>query len=165
MNNLIMETFIVCAIIIILITVFSILGCKLSSKLELKSQYEKPVPNNLLPATEEEKDLLRYSYTLAGTIYGGKYTRSLVDEWCKSLYVAYGTVVNARDSITIVEGLTNIVRYATIQIDNIQLEVELDDAILNDEVIIFYSKDDKGQMVYRFTIRKENTNETKWENA
>ena len=60
------------------LTVFSILGCKLSSKLELKSQYEKPIPNNLLPATEEEKDLLRYSYTLAGTIYGGKYTRSLV---------------------------------------------------------------------------------------
>ena len=162
MNNLIMETFIVCIIIIVLTIVFAILCSKLSSKLELKSQYEMPIPNNLLPATEEDKELLRYSYKLVGTVYGGKQTTNLVDEWCKSLYVAYGTVVNARNSITVdVEGLKNTVRYATIQIDNIQFEVELDNAILNDEVIIFYSKDDKGQMVYRFTIRKENTNETK----
>lgn len=47
-----MEVFIVCIIIIALIIVFAILGCKLSSKLELKSQYEKPVPDNLKPATE-----------------------------------------------------------------------------------------------------------------
>lgn len=71
-----METFMVCMIIIVSMIVFAILVCKLSSKLELKSQYEKPIPNNLLPATEEEKDLLRYSYTLVGTIYGGKYTNS-----------------------------------------------------------------------------------------
>ena len=133
METFIMETFIVCIIIIVLIIVFAILGCKLSSKLELKSQYEKPIPNNLLPATEEEK----------------------------SLYVAYGTVVNARDSVTLGDGIQNIVRYATIKIDELQFEVELDDAILNDKVIVFYSKDDKEQMVYRFSIRKENTNETK----
>ena len=149
-----METFIVCIIIIVLTIVFAILGCKLSSKLELKSQYEKPIPNNLHPATEEEKDLLRYSYTLVGTIYGGKYTKSFVDEWCKSLYAAYGTVVNARDSATIGDGIQNIVRYATIKIDELQFEVPLDDAILNDKVIVFYSKDNKGQMVYRFAMKK-----------
>lgn len=154
-----METFIACIIMIVLTIVFAILGCKLSSKLELKSQYEKPIPNNLHPATEEEKDLLRCSYTLVGTIYGGKYTKSLVDEWCKSLYVAYGTVVNVRDSATIGYEIHNIVRYATIKIDELQFEVSLDDAILNDKVIVFYSKDDKEQMVYRFTIRKENKDE------
>ena len=148
-----METFIVCIIIIVLTIVFAILGCKLSSKLELKSQYEKPIPNNLHPATEEEKDLLRYSYTLVGTIYGGKYTKSFVDEWCKSLYAAYGTVVNVRDSATIGDGIKNIVRYATIKIDELQFEVLLDDAILNDKVIVFYSKDDKEQMIYRFAMK------------
>lgn len=150
-----METFIICIIIIVLIIVFAILGCKLSSNLELKSQYDKPIPNNLQPASEEEKDLLKYKYELVGTIYGEKQTTALVDEWCKSLYVAYGTVIDARDSVTIGEGINNTVRYATVQIDNIQFEAELDNAILNDEVVIFYSKDDKGQMVYRFTIRKE----------
>ena len=146
-----METFIVCIIIIVLTIVFAILCCKLSSKLELKSQYEQPIPNNLHPATEEEKDLLRYSYTLAGTINGGKYTKSLVDEWCKSLYAAYGTVVNVRDSVSVAPQ-TNIVRYATIKIDELQFEIPLDDAILNDKVIVFYSKDDKEQMVYRFCL-------------
>ena len=149
-----METLVVCTIIIVLIIVFAILGCKLSSKLELKSQYEKPISNNLLPATEEEKDLLRYNYTLEGTIYGGKHTKSLVDEWCKSLYVAYGIVIDARDSITIGDGITNVVRYATIKIDELQFEVSLDDTVLNDKVIVFYSKDDKEQMVYRFAIKK-----------
>lgn len=156
-----METFIVCIIIIILTIVFAILVSKLSSKLELKSQYEKPIPNNLLPATEEDKELFKHSYTLVGTIFDSKYITNLVDEWCKSLYVAYGTVIDARDSITIGEGIKNTVRYATIQIDNIQFEVELDNAILNDEVVIFYSKDDKEQMIYRFAIRKEKQNETK----
>lgn len=151
-----MEIFIVCTIIIILMIIFAILICKLSSKLELKSQYEKPVPNRLSPATETEKDLFKNCYELVGTVYGGAYTKSLVDEYCKSLYVAHGIVVNAKDSITgIGIGITNTIRYATIQIDNMQFEVELDDAVLNDKVIVFYSKDDKGQMVYRFTIRKE----------
>lgn len=150
-----METFIVCTIIIILTIIFAILVCKVSSKLELKSQYEKPVPNCLSPATETEKDLFKSCYWLEGTIYGGKYTKSLVDIWCKSLYVAHGIVVDARSSTTIGSGLQNTVRYATIKIDELQFEVALDKAILNDKVIVFYSKDDKGQMVYRFTIRKE----------
>ena len=150
-----METFMVCAIIVILIIIFAISVCKLSSKLELESQYEKPVPNHLSPATETEKDLFKSRYELVGTVYGGAYTKSLVDEWCKSLYVAHGIVVNARDSVTLGDGIQNTVRYATIKIDELQFEVELDKAILNDKVIVFYSKDDKGQMVYRFTIRKE----------
>ncbi len=152
-----METFLICTIIIILVIIFAILVCKLSSKLELKSQYEKPVPNRLSPATETEKDLFKSCYELVGTFNGGAYTKSLVDEWCKSLYVAYGIVVNIRDSTTIGTGgmLTNTVRYATIKIEELQFEVELDKSIPNDKVIVFYSKDDKGQMVYRFTIRKE----------
>lgn len=147
-----METFIVCTIVIILTIIFAILGCKLSSKLELKSQYEKPVPNNLQLATEEEKDLLRYNFELVGTIYGGKYTTSLVNEWCKSLYVAYGTVIAVRDDGIIV---TNTVICATIKIDELQFEVTLDNAIINDKVIVFYSKDNQDNMVYRFTIRKK----------
>lgn len=153
-----METFIVCTIVIILTIIFAILGCKLSSKLELKSQYEKPIPNNLQLATETEQNLFKNSYILVGTVANGKYAGSLVDEWSKSLYVAYGTVVNARDSTTIGDGIKNIVRYATIKIDELQFEVPLDDAILNDKVIVFYSKDDKEQMVYRFAIRKESKN-------
>jgi hypothetical protein len=149
-----METFMVCMIIIVSMIVFAISVCKLSSKLELKSQYQRPVPNNLLSATEEEKDLLRYSYTLVGTIYGGKYTKSLVDEWCKSLYVAYGTVIGLRDDATMdADGLISVVRYVTIQIDELQFEVSespLDDAAFNDKVMVFYSQNDKGQMVYRF---------------
>jgi len=135
-----METFIVCTIIIILMIIFAILVCKLSSKLELKSQYEKPVPNRLSPATETEKDLFKDCYKLVGTVYGGAYTKSLVDEWCKSLYVAHGIVVDARTSTTIgTDGmLKNAVRYATIKIDELQFEVELDKAILNDKVIVFY---------------------------
>ena len=150
-----METFLICTIIIILMIIFAILVCKLSSKLESKSQYEKPVPNRLSSATEIEKDLFKSCYWLVGTVYGGAYTKSLVDEWCKSLYVAHGIVVNVRDSITLGYGIQNTVRYATIKIDELQFEVELDKAILNDKVIVFYSKDDKGQMVYRFTIKKE----------
>ena len=150
-----METFIVCAIIIILTIVFAILVCKFSAKLELKSQYEKPIPNNLQLATEEEKDLLRYSFELVGTIYSGKYTTSLVNEWCKSRYVAYGTVIDAKDRITLGDGITNVVRHATIKIDELQFETTLDDAIINDKVIVFYSKDNQDNMVYRFTIRKK----------
>ncbi len=159
-----MGIFLICTIIIVLMIIFAILGCKLSSNLELKSHYEKPVPNHLLPATETEKDLFKNHYELVGTVLGGKYIKSLVDKWCESLYVAYGTVVDARDSTTVGDGMTNIVRYATIQADNTQFEVELDSAILNDKVIVFYSKDDKEHMVYRFTIRNENENETKWKN-
>ena len=150
-----METFVVCTIVIILMIIFAILGCKLSSKLELKLQYEKPVPNNLHLATEKEKDLLKSSFELVGTVYGGKYTTNLVNEWCESLYVAYGTVVDARDIITIGDGLTNAIRYATIKIDELQFEVTLDNAVTNDKVVAFYSKDSKGQMVYRYAIKKE----------
>ena len=154
-----METFIECTIVIVLIIIFAVLCSKLSSKLELKSQYENPIPNNLQLATEEEKDLLRNKFELDGTINGGKYTTNLVNEWCKSLYVAYGTVIDTRDSITI--GIignggcnTNIIHYATIEMDGVQFEISLKDATINDKVIAFYSKDNKGQMVYRFAIRK-----------
>lgn len=157
-----METFIVCIIIIVLTIVFAILGCKLSSKLELKSQYEKPFPDNLKPATEEEKDLLRQHFTMVGTINGGKCTKNLVEEWCQSLYVAYGIVVDARTSVTpLGDHSTNEVRYATVQINELKFEITLDNAVIDNGVIIFYSKDDKGQMVYRFAIRKEKQNETK----
>lgn len=152
-----METFIVCAIVIVLTIIFAVLCSKLSSKLELKSQYENPIPNNLQLATEEEKDLLRNKFELVGTIYGGKYTTNLVNEWCKSLYVAYGTVIDTRDSVTI--GIEvyeiNTIHYATIEMDGVQFEEALDDALINDKVIVFYSKDNKGQMVYRFVMRKE----------
>ena len=156
-----METFIVCIIIIVLTIVFAILGCKLSVKLELKSQYEKPVPDNLKPATEEEKDLLRQHFTMVGTINGGKCTKNLVEEWCQSLYVAYGIVVDARTSGTLGERDAYDVRYATVQINELKFEITLDNAVIDNGVIIFYSKDDKGQMVYRFAIRKEKQNETK----
>ena len=159
-----METFIVCTIVIILTIIFVVLCSKLSFKLELKSQYEQPIPNNLHPATEEEKDLLRQHFTMAGTINGGKTTTNLVNEWCKSLYVAYGTVIDTRDSVIVgydVGDLTTRTHYATIEMDGVQFEIELKDAIINDKVIVFYSKDNKGQMVYRFAIRKEKQNETK----
>lgn len=156
-----METFIICIIIIVLTIVFAILGCKLSSKLELKSQYEKSVPDNLKPATEEEKDLLRQHFTMIGTIDGGKYTKNLVEEWCQSLYVAYGIVVNARTSGTLGESDAYDVRYATVQINELKFEITLDNAVIGNGVIVFYSKDDKEQMVYRFAIRKEKQNETK----
>lgn len=156
-----METFIVCIIIIVLTIVFAILGCKLSSKLELKSQYEKPVPDNLKPATEEEKDLLRQHFTMVGTINGGKCTKNLVEEWCQSLYVAYGIVVDARTSGTLGGSDAYDVRYATVQINELKFEITLDNAVIDNGVIIFYSKDDKGQMVYRFAIRREKQNETK----
>lgn len=71
----------------------------------------------------------------------------------KIFYVAYGTVIDARDRITLGDGITNAVRHATIKIDELQFEITLDDAVINDKVIAFYSKDNKGQMVYRFAIR------------
>lgn len=74
----------------------------------------------------------------------------LIGEYIETFIVCTIIIV-----LTIVFVILNTVRYATIQIDNIQFEVELDNAILNDEVVIFYSKDDKGQMIYRFTIKKE----------
>lgn len=151
-----METFIACVIIVVLTILFAIIGCRLSAKLELKSQYEKPVPNNLQPATIEEKELLCSHFTMVGTVYGGNYTKSLTEKWCKSLYVAYGIVVSARDSITIGDGMNYSVRYATIKIDDLEFEIALDDAILNDKVIVFYSKDDDGRIVYRFTIIRRN---------
>lgn len=92
-----------------------------------------------------------------GTINGGKTTTNLVNEWCKSLYVAYGIVIDTRDSVIVgTDGfdLTTRVHYATIEMDGVQFEIELKDAIINDKVIVFYSKDNKGQMVYRFAIRK-----------
>lgn len=150
-----METFIVCTIVIILTIIFAVLCSKLSSKLELKSQYENPIPNNLKPATEEEKDLLRQHFAMVGTIDGGKYTKNLVEEWCQSLYVAYGFVVDARTSGTLGEGKAYDVRYATVQINELKFEITLDNAVIGNGVIVFYSKDNKGQMVYRFTIRKE----------
>lgn len=151
-----METFIVCAIVVVLVILFAIICCKLSSKLELKSQYEKPVPDNLQPATREEKELLCSYFTMVGTVYGGNYTKALTEKWCKSLYVAYGIIVSTRDSITIGDGMNNIVRFATIKIDDLEFEIVLDNAILNDKVIVFYSKDNNGRIVYRFTMIRKN---------
>lgn len=150
-----METLIACIITIVLTGVFGVLVCKSATKSALKSQYDKPVPGNLQPATEEEKDLLRYNYELVGTISGGKYIQKLLEEWCQSLYVAYGTIVDAHDDTFVGDGITNTTRKAKVQIDDLQFEVELDNAIVNDEVIIFYSKDNNGHMTYRYTIIKK----------
>lgn len=50
------------------------------------------------------------------------------------------------------------VRYATVQINELKFEITLDNAVIGNSVIVFYSKDNKEQMVYRFAIRKESKN-------
>lgn len=149
-----MDTVLAIFIAIVLIVIFAVYGCKFATKLELKSQYEKPVPNDLRSATEEEKELLRSNFILVGTIRDGKYATSLIEEWCKSLYVAYGVVIDIRVSTTVNEDLTTTIRYATVKIKNLEFETELKDALVNDNVIVFYSKDKEGKLVYRFTILK-----------
>lgn len=98
---------------------------------------------------------------MVGTINEGEYTKNLVEEWCQSLYVAYGIVVDTRTSGTLGENNAYDVHYATVQINELKFEITLDNAVIGNNVIVFYSKDDKEQMVYRFAIRKEKQNETK----
>ena len=66
--------------------------CKLSDKLDFKTQYEMPIPDNLIPAAEDDIELFKYSTGLFA-----KSIQEMVEEWSKELYVAYGTVVDARD--------------------------------------------------------------------
>lgn len=148
-----MEIISVCSIIIIGTVVFAAIVSQFATKLELKSQYEKPVPKDLKRATEEEEALLRKNFVLVGTRKGSKYTNRLLNEWCKSLYVSYGVVIDSITDATVGVGITNSIRKATVDVGSTQFEVEIEtDAIINDKVIVFYSKDNQGNMVYRFVM-------------
>lgn len=123
---------------------------KVATKLELKSQYEKPVPDALQLATDAEKELLRKHFRLVGTRKDSKYVNNLLDEYCKSLHVFYGIILEFIDEYDQESCTRNII----VENDLEKYEITIyDEAVIGDKVVAFYSKDDnENRMVFRFSM-------------
>lgn len=145
--------------LVLTIAFFSVLVIpmlKLSTKLELKENYEKPIPNELIPASESEKDLFRTKFILLGTRKGSKYTTKLIQEYLLSLHVSHGVIEKMEHSSESMGDSYYTSQTVTISTGDISYKLTNilphDKTYVGCKVLSFYSKDHNGNFVYRYAV-------------
>lgn len=145
--------------LVLTIAFFSVLivpMLKLSTKSELKENYEKPIPNDLIPASESEKDLFRTKFILLGTRKGSKYTTGLIQEYLLSLFVSHGVIEKIENDFMSCGDSYHPLQKVTINTGDISYTISnilpLDKTYVGCKVLSFYSKDHNGNFVYRYAV-------------
>lgn len=148
-----MEIILICFIAIIFFTIFGILISKLAAKLTLIGDSEKPIPNDLIPASEFEKELFKKEFIIVGTRKDSEYLNKIINKCLDSLHVSLGVIENIEEHTSGVDfhSTSQIVTVRTgdisYQITNI---LPTKKTYIGCQILSFYSKDNKGKFVFRF---------------